>query len=161
MTDKELRRLHREDLLQILINQQRQIDDMAAVIEDYEKQLADRHIAIEESGSMAEAALKLNGVFTAAQEAADQYLEETKQRVESARKETEETIEAARKQAEEILKQARQESERILAEAKREAEGIKAQSAVTSGAEEASRIGVDPEPEATQSRKGWFRRNKV
>ena len=34
MTDKELRRLHREDLLQILIAQQKQIEDLSAALED-------------------------------------------------------------------------------------------------------------------------------
>ena len=78
MTDKELRRLHREDLLQILITQQKQIEDLTAALEDSEKALADRKVAIEESGSLAEAALKLNGVFEAAQQAAEQYLESLK-----------------------------------------------------------------------------------
>jgi hypothetical protein len=35
----------------------------------------DNKIDIEESGSIAEAALKINGVFEAAQAAADQYLD--------------------------------------------------------------------------------------
>ena len=105
MTDKELRRLRRDDLLQILINQQRQIDDLTALVEDYEKQLNERRIAIEEAGNLAEAALKLNGVFEAAQQAADQYLEEARAR--------------AREQAEEIVKNARAEAERIVAEARR------------------------------------------
>ena len=99
MTDKELRRLRRDDLLQILINQQRQIDDLTALAEDYEKQLNDRRITIEQSGSLAEAALKLNGVFDAAQKAADQYLEETKRRVGNLREETDGAIERAQKQA--------------------------------------------------------------
>ena len=55
MTDKELRRLHREDLLQILIAQQKQIEDLTAALEDSEKALQDRRVAIEESGSLAEA----------------------------------------------------------------------------------------------------------
>ena len=49
-------------------------------IEEQKKQeareaLTDRKIAIEESGSMAEAALRLNGVFEAADQAVRQYLE--------------------------------------------------------------------------------------
>ena len=60
MTDKELRKLHREDLLQILISQQRQIDEMNAALEESEAALNDKKIALEESGSIAEAALRLN-----------------------------------------------------------------------------------------------------
>ena len=74
MTDKELRKLRRDDLLQILINQQRQIDELNARLEEAQDQLKQRRIAIQESGSVAEAALKLNGVFESAQAAADQYV---------------------------------------------------------------------------------------
>ena len=63
MTDKELRRLHREDLLQILIAQQRQIDELNAALEESEAALNEKKIAVQEAGSVAEAALKLSGVF--------------------------------------------------------------------------------------------------
>lgn len=156
MTDKELRRLRRDDLLQILINQQRQIDDLTALVEDYEKQLAERRITIEQSGSLAEAALKLNGVFDAAQRAADQYVEETKHRVANLREETDGAIERARKQAEDILKQARSESERILAGARREAEDIR----VRAGEAPAHETLIS-EPEHTDTgRRGLFGRKK-
>ena len=56
MTDKELRKLHREDLLQILISQQRRIDELTAALEEAEGALNERKIALEESGSIAEAA---------------------------------------------------------------------------------------------------------
>ena len=67
MTDRELRRLRRDDLLQILIDQQRQNDDMAEQLKRAQAELQNKRIAIEESGSVAEAAMKLNGVFQAAQ----------------------------------------------------------------------------------------------
>ena len=95
MTDRELRKLRREDLLQILISQQSQIDELTRSLEEKTKALENRQIAIEESGSIAEAALKLNGVFAQAQEAADQYLEESRRRADAIRQEAEE----ARKQA--------------------------------------------------------------
>lgn len=43
---------------------------------------ADRNIELEEAGNIAEAALKLNKVFEAAQKAADQYLDNLRQRCE-------------------------------------------------------------------------------
>ena len=158
MTDKELRRLKRDDLLQILINQQRSLDEYAVVVEDYEKQLNERRISLEESGNVAEAALKLNGVFEAAQKAADQYLEETKARVQSLRDEVEKADrerEAARKQADEILEKARAEAERIVSIARREAEAIQLQ-ASAGDAQQAA------EPEKPAERKGGlFRRNRA
>lgn len=114
MTDKELRKLHREDLLQILITQQRQIDDLNAALEDSEAALNDKKIAIEESGSIAEAVLRINNVFTSAQMAADRYMEEMRTRADG-------LVADAEKSAENIVKQARAEAERILKDARRQA----------------------------------------
>jgi len=141
MTDKELRKLHREDLLQILINQQRQIDDLTAALEDSEAALKDKRIGIEESGSIAEAALRINGVFTSAQMAADRYMEEMRERADAATAEAEHA-------AENILKQARAEAERILNDARRKA-GLPEQHAAAE---------ADQPPEADKSG-GRSRRN--
>ena len=110
MTDKELRRLHREDLLQILIAQQKQIEDLQAALEDAEKALEDRKIAIEESGSLAEAALKLNDVFKAAQQAADMYVSEVRERAQGLIQEADETVSRAQAEAAEILRDARRQA---------------------------------------------------
>lgn len=75
MTDKEVRRLSRAQLLEILVAQGKEIEELKAELAATRKKLEDRTIEIEKSGSLAEAALRLNGVFEAAQRAADQYLE--------------------------------------------------------------------------------------
>ena len=75
MTEKELHKLKRGELLEMMLAQSREIDSLRARIRELEKKLSDREIRIHESGSIAEAALKLNGIFEAAQAAADQYLE--------------------------------------------------------------------------------------
>lgn len=75
MTDKEVRRLSRAELLEIMVDQGKEIDKLRAQLEEARQQLADRQIIIQEAGSLAEAALRLNGFFEAAQRAADQYLE--------------------------------------------------------------------------------------
>lgn len=75
MTDKELRRLSRSELLELLIAQTAENDQLKTRLEQAEAQLRDRRIAIDKAGSMAEAALSLNGVFQAAEAAAQQYLE--------------------------------------------------------------------------------------
>lgn len=75
MTEKELHKLKRAELLEMMLAQSREIEALRARIETLEIKLADREIRIRESGSIAEAALKLNGIFEAAQAAADQYLE--------------------------------------------------------------------------------------
>ncbi|MGX8706987.1 MAG: hypothetical protein ACSW8J_10450 [bacterium] len=125
MTDRELRRLHREDLLQILIAQQKQIQDLSAALEDTEKALSDRKIAIEESGSLAEAALKLNDVFSSAQQAADLYISETRERIDALRAEADAAVSKARAEAAEILRQARKEAADMLDDARREADRLR------------------------------------
>ncbi len=75
MTDKELRKLKRGELLEMLLETVRENDRLKAEIEQLRERLESREIILKESGSIAEAALKLNGVFEAAQKAAEQYLE--------------------------------------------------------------------------------------
>ena len=75
MTDKELRRLSRSELLEMLIAQTEENDRLKIRLEQAEAQLRDRRISIDKAGSLAEAALSLNGVFQAAEAAAQQYLE--------------------------------------------------------------------------------------
>lgn len=75
MTDKELRRLKRSELLEMLIAQTEENHQLKIRLEQAEAQLRDRKIAVEKAGSLAEAALQLNHVFEAADRAAQQYLE--------------------------------------------------------------------------------------
>lgn len=74
----ELKRLSRSDLLEMLIEQVRENDRLKAELEEKDRLLQDRQIKIQECGSIAEAALKLNGVFEAAQAAALQYIDNVK-----------------------------------------------------------------------------------
>ena len=72
MTDKELKRMSRAELLQMLITQVEENQSLQARLEAAETQLKDRSLAVSETGTMAEAALSLNGVFQAADAAAQQ-----------------------------------------------------------------------------------------
>lgn len=128
MTDKELHRLRRDDLLQILINQQRQIDELNAQLQKAREALANRNIAIQESGSLAEALVKLNGVYEAAQGAADEYLQQMRDRADALLADAEKQSSEARRAADGIRAEARAEAERILAGARREAVDLARQS---------------------------------
>ncbi len=75
MQDKDLRKLSRADLLELLITQTKRVEELEGQLAKAVRQLEDRQIAIDKAGSLAEAALVLNGVFDAAQQAAQQYLE--------------------------------------------------------------------------------------
>lgn len=78
MTDKELRKLNRAELLEILIEQIKENRILSKQLDEANRKLAERTINIENSGSIAEAALKLNGVFEAAEMAVQQYIESVK-----------------------------------------------------------------------------------
>lgn len=110
MTDKELQKLGRRELLQLLLEQAREAERLSKLLEETEEQLHQleenyerlrgrldnkdaqihdlratlqeerekREADLADVGSIAEAALKLNGVFDAAQRAADQYLQSVK-----------------------------------------------------------------------------------
>ena len=75
MTEKELRRLSRADLLEMLIAQSEELRDVKERLKSAEAILASRVIEINTAGSIAEASLRLNGVFEAAQAACEQYME--------------------------------------------------------------------------------------
>lgn len=74
MTDKELRRLSRAELLEMLLEQTKRADSLEAELKQKNEELENKRIVIQNAGNLAEAALALNGVFEAAQQAADQYL---------------------------------------------------------------------------------------
>ena len=74
MTQKELKKLHRVELLELLIEQTRRADALEDEVAELKKQLAMREIDIENAGTLAEAAIKINEVLSAADAAAKQYL---------------------------------------------------------------------------------------
>ena len=75
MTDKQLRKLSRSDLLELLLMQTKENERLRAELEQAQAELEDRRLRVNKAGSIAKAALELNGVMEAAQQAADQYLE--------------------------------------------------------------------------------------
>jgi hypothetical protein len=74
MTDQKLKKLNRKELLELMLEQQREIDRLKDQLSAAEDKLAQREICMQQSGTMAEAALKLNQVFQQADAAAQQYL---------------------------------------------------------------------------------------
>ncbi len=79
MAGKEQKGLTRAEFLEILLIQSKEKRRLEKKIRKAGKKLEDRRIVAAEPDSVAETALKLNGIFKAVQEAADQYLENAKQ----------------------------------------------------------------------------------
>lgn len=80
MTDKEMKKLSRADLLEMLLAQRKENEALRTELDAARAALDDRRIALEKSGSIAEASLQLNGVFEAAQAACEQYTENIRMR---------------------------------------------------------------------------------
>jgi len=73
VTERELRKLSRADLLQMLIDQSEQLHALRRRLEEMEASRQDKTIAMEQAGSIAEAALKISGMFENTQAACEQY----------------------------------------------------------------------------------------
>ncbi len=99
MTEKDLRKLNRYQLLELLVMQTERADKLQARLEETTRQLNEKNIQISSLGSIAEASLQLGGVFQSAQQAADMYID-------AAKKRAEEIEEAAREKAAQIIMQA-------------------------------------------------------
>lgn len=78
MTDKELSKLNRRELLEILLKLRKKNDELEKELEETKTKLADKELKIEKSGSIAEASLALTKIFEEAQKAADLYLANVK-----------------------------------------------------------------------------------
>lgn len=105
MKHKELKKLKRTELLELLLEQTRRAENLEKSLAEATRQLQSRELQVSEAGSLAEAALKLNDVFSSAQNAADQYLQNVRSR-------------------NVVLDEAHQEAQRIITEAKQQAEQL-------------------------------------
>lgn len=114
MDKTELRKMSRLELIEIIYALQQE----EKVLEEEKKKLEDTiaswTVQCAQAGSIAEAALSINGVFEAAQAAADQYLDYFRRQ----NSKTEAEIAA-------MLSSARQEQEHILAQAQEQADSIR------------------------------------
>lgn len=117
MADRELRRMHRAELIEIIYALKQSEDQLKAQNAALTAQLQDRQLRLEKAGSIAQAALELNNVFAAAQAAADDYLHSVQAN------HLADTDAAAAN----TLSQARSEAKRILEQAQADADSLKAQ----------------------------------
>ena len=120
MTEKEMRRLSRGDLLEIMVKQGEMIESLQAELAKAKEALNCRDIDVENAGSIAEASLKLNGIFQSAEDAAKQYLENI-EKLQARQEEQCAKIEAeSREEADRIIRDAKNESVIIIERARLE-----------------------------------------
>ena len=109
MADRELRRMHRAELIEIIYALKQNEDQLKAQNAALTAQLQDRQLRLESAGSIAQAALELNNVFAAAQAAADDYLHSVQASLADTNATAANTLSQARSEAKRILEQAEQE----------------------------------------------------
>jgi len=80
MTDKEVKHLKRRDLIELLCRMKKEEMMLKGQIAELQTRLEDRRLNTEKAGTLAEAMISVNGVLDATQKAADQYLEEIRNR---------------------------------------------------------------------------------
>ena len=83
MTDKEMKKLERKQMLEILLHQREKIDKLEKNVELLCIQVEERRMKIEKVNNVAEASLALSNVFDEARKAADQYLYNVKAQCEA------------------------------------------------------------------------------
>lgn len=79
-------------MLELLLEQQLLIEKQEKELKEIKGKLKNQKIKIETSGTLAEASLRLSGIFEAAQEAADIYLENIKRQSDAMRTDDEKRI---------------------------------------------------------------------
>ena len=124
MKTQDLRKLTRSELLEMLIQQGEELEELQEKLQDYELQLQSRRLQVEQAGSIAEAAMKISGVFEAAETAAAQYLENIREHSEKQESYTEEArrlLESTRVQCAQMVAKTEAECEKMTQKAKKEA----------------------------------------
>ncbi len=79
MNEKQLRKLKKVELLEIMLAQGRRIDELEKQLALANQQLEEKRLKIERAGSLAEASLQLTAIFEEAQRACDIYLTNLKE----------------------------------------------------------------------------------
>ena len=106
MIGKELKRLSRWELVDIIYQLKKNEQENREKIEALEAELQDKRIRISVAGSIAEAATDITQIFFTAQQTADLYLREIASMKEETERECAKLLEAARAQAEMLLAEA-------------------------------------------------------
>lgn len=98
MNEKELRKISRKELLELLLEQANRIVDLEKELADAKTKLEDKRIMLNEAGNLAEASLKITDLFQKTMETCKIYtdnVEELNSRIE---KEVRDKYEAIEKQ---------------------------------------------------------------
>ena len=111
MTDKELRKLSRADLIAMMLELAKENQQLRENLETAQQSLESRRISIEKAGSLADAALQLNGVFEAAEDACSQYARNLQERSRQIQEYCDRMERQTREKCDKMLDQAQREAD--------------------------------------------------
>lgn len=103
MISKELKKLRRRELVDIIYQLKKSEDQLREQVATLEQALQDKRIKLSVAGSIAEAAMDVTNIFATAQRTADLYLHEISCMKAEAERESAKIIEEAHKKAKLIL----------------------------------------------------------
>lgn len=115
MIRKELKRLSRRELVDIIYQLKKNDQQKQEQIDVLEKALQEKRIRVSVAGSIAEAAVDITNIFSAAQTTADLYLHEISRMKEDTARECAKMLEDARKKVENILADAKKQCDELEA----------------------------------------------
>ena len=103
MISKELKKLNRRELVEVIYQLKKNEEQLRAQIAELEERLQDRRIHLSVAGSIAEAATDITGIFSAAQATADLYLYQIASMKEETQRECERMLEEAGRKARSMM----------------------------------------------------------
>ncbi len=122
MKEKDLRHMGRRDLIELIAAMKKRELELDARVKELEARLEDRNIKITNAGSLAEAALSVNGVFEAAEAAADAYLRSIKEANETIEARVAHTVKECRR----VREEAERDAEKLLKDTEAQCVAMKA-----------------------------------
>lgn len=121
MDQKTLKKMNREELIQLLINEVERSGELERRLNEAENALQERKIDLSEAGSIAEASIRINRVFEAAESAAKQYLSNVREIEEEKKTEWARIDEENRKKAAALVFETEERCRRMISEAQKTA----------------------------------------
>lgn len=122
MSELEMKKLSRRELLDVLADREDEIDRLRLKLVELERKASDREVKISRAGSIAEAALSLNSVFESAEKAAAQYLENIQRLSGEQESVCQEMLEKARAEADHLVADAKKRADTLLEESRKKSE---------------------------------------
>ena len=124
MIQKELKRLSRKELVDIIYQLKKNEQELEEEISLLKKEIEDKRIRLSEVGTIAEAALSVTDIFSEAQKTADIYLSEISALKEEAEKERQQRLSETEEVCKQKLVEAEEECQKRLLEAEEKVKAV-------------------------------------